>query len=168
MIDIDFKGTHEGTARGMDAAPAGRRITARLGGKLRSFTPATLIKGVSLAMRPVMQARQQRAYDQGLQIAKSRNADNAIAAALLQSNRSSQQLNARAIDQLFDTPAPAGANNLPLLDVLDGIVPEQPQSLDDVLDGIQKHTGPALSLDQAIDDVAPQPRVSITKFINDL
>lgn len=148
-----------------------KRIIQSFGGKLRSFTSDDLIKGVATALRPV-QAQRQKAQDaafkRGQHIAANRTAGNAIAAALLQSNRSSQQLNARAIDHLFDTSAPAGANNLPLLDVLDGIVPEQPQSLDDVLDGIQKHTGPALSLDQAIDDVAPQPRVSITKFINDL
>lgn len=158
ILSVDFQGTN---ARGMDGMPA--RFINTPNGK-RRVTAGPLIKALTM----FMQERNAKAFDAGLQVAKSRIADNAIAAALLASNRTSQQLNARAIDHLFDTPAPAGATNLPLLDVLDGIIPEQPQSLDDVLDGIQKHTGPALSLDQAIDDAAPQPRVSITKFINDI
>lgn len=145
-----------------------KKVVTLANGERRTLTAPVLVAGLA-AFKKQRSAEQARAYDAGLQAAKGRIANNAISAALLQSNRSSQLLNARAIDQLFDAPAPTGTNDLPLLDVLDGIVPAQPQSLDDVLDGIQKHTGPAQSLDNAIDGITPATKTqSIDKFIQEL
>ncbi|WP_312354447.1 hypothetical protein [Pantoea vagans] len=142
ILSVDFQGTN---ARGMDGMAA--RFINTPNGK-RRVTAGPLIKALTI----FMQERNAKAFDAGLQVAKSRIADNAIAAALIQSNQQGQLSNVRAIDSMFDVPAAAPQpKGMDILDAIDGIVP---------------HKGKCLSLDQAIDGVTPAPRESITKFID--
>lgn len=134
-VKVDFKGTNAaGTARAMDAAP--QLIRLNVNGRPRLATPDDLVKGVAMALRPVMQAK---AYDAGLKAGASIAANRAIACALLASNRSGQV--ARAIDSMFDTmpnsrsltvaqaidsidgePMPNSLRNMPAAKALDHII----------------------------------------------
>lgn len=134
-VFVDFKGTHSGTARGMDAASSDRTLlTVNTPAGRRRVTAGNLIKGLAVFSKQ-HRAAQARAFDTGLKAAANRIANNALADALRTSNQRSQQSNARAIDAMFDAPAPV-VKNLPLLDALDGIVPQRAQELDDAIDGI--------------------------------
>ena len=130
-----------------------KKVVTLANGERRTLTAPVLVAGLA-AFKKQRSAEQARAYDAGLRAAKGRVANNAISAALLQSNRSAGQSTARAIDQMFTEVSHAEQELM--ADVFAGI--EKPR----------KYTGPAMTLDQAIDGHTPQQPVSISKFIDDL
>lgn len=153
-IKVDFRGTHEGAARAMDAAPvvAGRLIT--LNGKRYRYTPDVLINGIVQAMRPIVQAK---AYDQGLRAGANIAASRALAGAVLASNRSGQV--ARAIDVMFDTMP--NSRSMSVAQAVDSLDAEP-------LSAVMRNMPMAKALDHLIDGTSPAQQDSAANVIDSI